>query len=289
MKMNDADMVNFSPLMKSFTFNAYMVSGFTPISPGSKLDFFINRPNGMKGYMLHLTQKGEGLIHTPSEPFICRQDDMLLFPPGIPHHYGRAEGSTAWDHLWIYFIPRPYWIDWLHWDATGDGIGRLRLDDNVEDMTLLFKEVIHHNAANESLADALAMNALERIILMCFERQPISNRHNLDPRVKSLCQYVNEHIDEEIRIDHLARMTFLSPSRLAHLFKREMGQTIFAWREKQRVSRACDLLQKSHLSIAQISLAVGYDDPLYFSRIFRHHLAVSPRDYRKKFEKMPSI
>ncbi len=34
-------------------------------------------------------------------------NDLLLFPPGVPHHYGRDEHSEYWDHLWIYFIPAP--------------------------------------------------------------------------------------------------------------------------------------------------------------------------------------
>jgi AraC family transcriptional regulator of arabinose operon len=51
--------LNFSPLMKTFTFNAWVVAGFTPISRGSKLDYYINRPQGMKGYIINLTLRGQ--------------------------------------------------------------------------------------------------------------------------------------------------------------------------------------------------------------------------------------
>ena len=40
--------------MKTFTFNAWVVAGFTPITRGSTLDYYINRPQGMKGYILSL-------------------------------------------------------------------------------------------------------------------------------------------------------------------------------------------------------------------------------------------
>lgn len=47
------------PLLPGYAFNAYLVAGLTPIEKGSPLDFFIDRPNGMKGYILNLTTKGQ--------------------------------------------------------------------------------------------------------------------------------------------------------------------------------------------------------------------------------------
>lgn len=286
-EMNTTDLINFSPLVKSFTFNAFMVSGFTPIGVGSKLDFFIHRPNGMKGYMLNLTLQGEGVIHHSQGQFHCQQNEMLLFPPAVLHHYGRAKESREWNHLWIYFIPRPYWVDWLRWDNHEGQIGRMPLLDAEDSQQIagLFKEVIHWNAASDSLSEAMAMNTLERIILTLFKRQSATNHRNRDPRIQTVCHYLNEHLSDDTRVEQLARMTFLSPSRLTHIFRKEMGMTIYSWRENQRISRACDLLQQTQLSISQIARAVGYEDPLYFSRLFSQHLHLSPRDYRKKFER----
>ena len=288
-ELPDADMINFSPLVKSFTFNTFMVSGFTPIIPGNKLDFIIHRPQGMKGYMLNLTLRGKGVIYHDDGQFQCQPHEMLLFPPGVIHHYGRAKESACWDHLWIYFTPRPYWNDWLRWDHYSGQIGRLLLTEpaDSQQMVQLFKEVIHCNAQGDPLSEAMAMNALERIILSTFQQQPTSNRYNRDHRIQTVCHYLTEHLAEDIRVEQLARMTFLSASRLAHLFRREMGTTIYGWREQQRIARACDLLQQTQLSVTQVALAVGYADPLYFSRIFSQHRALSPREYRKKFDQVP--
>ncbi|VEB04640.1 Arabinose operon regulatory protein [Klebsiella pneumoniae] len=87
------------------------------------------------------------------------------------------EHSEYWDHLWIYFIPRPYWIDWLKWDQTTHGIGKTTINDpdQLQQLRDLFYEVIRHHSASVPLSEALAMNALERLILRCFQQQPISN------------------------------------------------------------------------------------------------------------------
>ncbi len=136
--------------------------------------------------------------------------------------------------------PRPYWIDWLKWDQTTHGIGKTTINDpdQLQQLRDLFYEVIRHHSASVPLSEALAMNALERLILRCFQQQPISNRHAHDPRINAICDYLNAHIAQEVKIETLAAMVFISPSRLAHLFKNELGQTVYAWRETQRINRA---------------------------------------------------
>ena len=130
------------------------------------------------------------------------------------------------------------------------------------------------------------MNALERLILSCFQLQPISNRHAHDPRINAICDYLNENIAQEMKIETLAAMVFLSPSRLAHLFKNELGQTIYAWREMQRVNRAKWLLQTTTLPLNKVALSVGYSDPVYFTKVFRKHNGIPPGEYRKRYAAM---
>lgn len=49
-----------NPLLPGYAFNAYLVAGLTPIIANGPLDFYIDRPEGMKGYILNLTVKGQG-------------------------------------------------------------------------------------------------------------------------------------------------------------------------------------------------------------------------------------
>ncbi len=150
----------------------------------------------------------------------------------------------------------------------------------------LFYEVIRHHSASVPLSEALAMNALERLILRCFQQQPISNRHAHDPRINAICDYLNAHIAQEVKIETLAAMVFISPSRLAHLFKNELGQTVYAWRETQRINRARWLIQSTSLPLNKIALSVGYSDPVYFTRLFRKHNGIPPGEYRKRYAEM---
>lgn len=280
------ELLIYSPLMRSFTFNAYLVAGYTPIAKGNKLDTYINRTQGMKGYMLNITLRGAGMVKLNNETLICRENDILLFPPGCPHNYGRDPRCEQWDHLWIYFIPRPYWIDWLKWDRKWHQVSITQTNDSlfVEMLKNIFLDVIRLYSSPDKIDSILAMNSLEKALLYCFKKQPISNHSSVDPRINAICQYLDEHLEDKISINDLSAKAFLSPSRLAHLFRQETGMTISKWRETQRVSRATMLLQNTQLPISQIAQLVGYDDALYFSRLFHSHHNVSPREYRKRFE-----
>ena len=164
MELDINELLNFSPLMKTFTFNAWVVAGFTPITRGSKLDYYINRPQGMKGYIINLTLRGQARAKAGDGSLLFRENDLLLFPPGVPHHYGRDEHSDYWDHLWIYFIPRPYWIDWLKWDQTAHGIGKTTVNDpeQLQSLRDLFYEVIRHHSASAPLYATILTNILPR-------------------------------------------------------------------------------------------------------------------------------
>lgn len=50
------------PLLPGYSFNAHLVAGLTPIEANGYLDFFIDRPLGMKGYILNLTIRGQGVV-----------------------------------------------------------------------------------------------------------------------------------------------------------------------------------------------------------------------------------
>ena len=101
------------PLLPGYSFNAHLVAGLTPIEANGYLDFFIDRPLGMKGYILNLTIRGQGVVKNQGREFVCRPGDILLFPPGEIHHYGRHPEAREWYHQWVYFRPRAYGMNGL--------------------------------------------------------------------------------------------------------------------------------------------------------------------------------
>lgn len=270
------------PLLPGYSFNVHLVSGLTPIEKSGKFDFFIDRPKGLNGYIINLTYAGQGTIYRNNESFNCYPGDFVLFPPKEPHLYGRKEDESNWFHFWIYFRPKSTWKYLLSWENRIEKTGFYRPNTKVkEELEQLFIKIVEVGQSTTIYSENLAMSMLEQFLIR--RAQETSNTHppNIDTRVLQVCNYLIDTLDEhEFMLDTVAQKVCLSTSRIAHIFKDQMGMSIGEWRQEQRVSRAKILLQTTNMSIADIGRSIGFEDQLYFSRIFKKRIGLSPQKYR---------
>ncbi len=288
MQLNDNGQ-QLNPLLPGYSFNLYLVAGMTPIIENGPLDFFIDRNKGMSGYIINMTVRGKGKVFDGDDAFCCEQGDLLLFPPDAVHYYGRAQDSPDWYHRWIYFRPRAYWANWLKWRNQINKVGRLSLKDKalVTEFENLFMQIEQVHKEGRRSSEDLAINLLERLLIRCFEETPENCSKPIDSRIEEACQYLSRNLSEEMNLDDVARHVCLSPSRLAHLFREQMGVNILRWREDQRIILAKHLLESTCSPIARVASMVGYDDQMYFSRVFRKRVGASPSMFRRTSEKKP--
>jgi iron complex transport system substrate-binding protein len=109
-------------------------------------------------------------------------------------------------------------------------------------------------------------------------------RDKKDPVYRSLC-YIKDHYKETISLESLADKLNYSPSHLSLLFKDKTGLSPIAYVTKIRTDKAAELLKETDALIHIISSEVGYQDPHYFSRIFKKVKGLTPGDYRDKYKK----
>ena len=271
------------PLLPGYSFNTHLVAGLTPIDKEGYLDFFIHRPDGMQGYIINRTLKGVGIIVEQNHQQSCHSGDLLLFSPEAAHHYGRHPDASCWHHQWVYFRPRAYWRDWLKWPFVATHTGLYRPSDKESDLySALFNQIIDTVNQGGLYSEMLAMNLLEQLLLRRQQSVTLPQHTQLDPRIHAACQYMNEHLsDNHWDISDVAEHVCLSSSRLSHLFRQHLGVSVLKWREDQRINQAKLLLSTSQLSIASIGSSVGFDDQLYFSRVFRKCTGSSPSEFRR--------
>lgn len=158
-----------APLFPGFNFDMRLVSGITPIEKDGPLDAFIDRPKGMRGWIINLTVRGKGTVFDGRETWNVDPGDLVLFPAGAIHYYGRHPDAQSWWHRWVYFQPRSFWMTWLKWRDDRNGIYVLRQYDTdlTNELDSLFAESSSWAAHPDLLSMELAVNLLERIILLC--------------------------------------------------------------------------------------------------------------------------
>ncbi|MGR6980443.1 arabinose operon transcriptional regulator AraC [Testudinibacter sp. P27/CKL/0425] len=166
-------------LLSDYPFDMDLVAGRTIIEKDNYLDYIINRPQGMKGYIINLTTRGRGEIFNGEKTFLADKGDLLLFSPQAMHHYRRESAYYSWYHQWIYFRPRTFWIDWLRWSSTDNGIGRLSIANKEEYQAILdlFLKIENLSKSNEVFAKDTTMCFLELLLIKCARLDPKNIEH----------------------------------------------------------------------------------------------------------------
>ena len=129
---------------------------------------------------------------------------------------------------------------------------------------------------------ALVLNALEEILILLAQHQARVVTSAEDHRVESVLHYLNQHFYAPITVDELAALVALSPSRLAHLFKAQVGASIVATLLTIRLRQAARLLVFTSLGIQEVARQVGFHSVFYFSRRFKDQYGASPSAYRQR-------
>jgi AraC family transcriptional regulator of arabinose operon len=208
----------------------------------------------------------------------------VLLRPGTLHDYGVAEGYEQWELLWAHFDPRPHWMELLDWPQANPGLLFLSLGDAAARSAIerRFGEV--HELATGAMRrrEDLAMNALEEVLLRCDGQRDGSGRRPVDARVRATMDWLCRNVGEKITLGRAARAAGLSVSRLTHLFSEQTGTSPREFLERQRLTRATQLLEVTSRPIKEIAHEVGYENPLYFSLRFKKFSGMSPRKYRRR-------
>lgn len=86
---------------------------------------------------------------------------------------------------------------------------------------------------------------------------------------------------ENITVDILAQQLGISRGYLNTLFRQKTGKSIYQYLLEHRIRMAGELLRMTDKPVKRIALEVGFCDPMYFSRIFRKHVGITPSEHRR--------
>lgn len=275
---------NLALLLPDYPFDSEFVAGITQSCKGNYLDFTVHRPEGMKGYMLQLTTFGKGVVSNGQETFEVQRGQLLLFAPNTIQHYYRHAESQDWHYKWIYFSPNPQWDKWLNWTKSSQHIGKILISEPryFQEISQLFTKVEQELRSSHFFREDIASTLLAYLLMKCSTVEKMEAIPSIDQRILTVCELILSDLAKTHSIEFLAENVYLSASRLSHLFKQSLGISLVQWRELQRISEAKKRLYFSNLSISNIAKSLGYEDSLYFSKIFRKHTGTSPSLFRER-------
>lgn len=157
------------------------------------------------------------------------------------------------------------------------------LVENGNDQAQIYRmtEDAFHKIVNEPDLTGLSYTLLEVLDLfieLAFADQKIPD----SPGLQKAVNYINEHYFEPLSLKDVAGHVGLNSTYFSASFKRQMEMSFSDYLTEQRIKQAKVLLKNSNMSLIDISLAVGFENQSYFSRVFKQRAGMSPRQYREQ-------
>lgn len=115
-----------------------------------------------------------------------------------------------------------------------------------------------------------------------FALLPLGSDHG-DASIQRAEKWLSDHFPEPVNFDGVARELNMTPRTFLRRFKTATGETPLSYLQKLRIEAAKPMLEQDRMTVQEVSLAVGYEDPTYFRGLFKRHTGVSPRDYRERY------
>lgn len=94
-------------------------------------------------------------------------------------------------------------------------------------------------------------------------------------------KYIQEHLDQDLSLTALSIKFHINPSYLSRLFHQTVGEPFSIYVTNRRIYYAKKMLKDSEYRIQEISKLVGFDNPNYFSKVFREQTGMTPKSFKK--------
>lgn len=99
--------------------------------------------------------------------------------------------------------------------------------------------------------------------------------------IKTVVQYIKEHLNEDLSLETLAKRFSFSPIHFHNSFKEVMSKTLRVFVEERRIKKSIDLLLTTSIPLSEIAYQCGFSSQSYFCYVFKRHTGSTPKDMQK--------
>lgn len=244
--------------------------------------FETNRPNGRPDYQFLYISAGKIHFTFQGENLILSQGTAILFRPNQPQiYFYKKEEKT--EVYWIHFTGSKVEeiLDGYQFDKEKN----VYTLSSSSELRRLFDSVIYELHLCPPFYMETCTVLLQEILLTS---QRIIQENSQNPEawqsvdiIKQSMKYFIENYNSPINISAYAKSLNMSACWFIRKFKEFLNITPMQYIISLRMTNAKLLLETQVLNISQVAYQVGYDNPLYFSRLFTKFVGVSPKEYKK--------
>ena len=259
---------------------------------------FVHANRNISFHVLIYVLKGYISVVEDGTEYVIKERNLFFLKAG-KHHYGVH--PTAPDTSWIYIhfyldmphenVPvfKPYTSHIVEQEFSKDNYNykmkvpkMLKINSGSIIETQLYNLVDMFHSSNP-LRAAYMTPLMYELLVNCCKEENEENPSDYNEVIYKIIHYLECHTHEKFQTDDLCKNLFLSYKHIERIFKEATGKTLLEYHTAIRINEAARMIRETSYSIKYISLYMGYNDPYYFSNVFRKINGVSPKAYRKLF------
>lgn len=264
-----------------FTSTNNLLNGFALTQIGyypKAIGHYVERLHGRDEYVYLLCTEGSGYVEFNHHIYHMTKNSLISIPINTSHRY-YSDDKDPWSIIWMHFKCNTELFNTYH---SHTSLFQTNLSqDRIESIHEYFQQTF--DIASHDIDDSstiLLSNYLQLILCMSYLRPNKLKVSDSNDSINKCINYIENNYSKIISLELLGEISNLSTSYLSALFKRTMGISPIEYLIQYRIEKACYLLRTSNLKVYEIAIDVGYENPLYFSKLFKQHTGLSPKQYR---------
>lgn len=230
---------------------------------------------------INYVKKGSCTLRLGDEEVGFREGEIMIIASHVEHIF--EAGPAGATLMQLEFLPEVlsrFAADGSDMPGTlfPDGSPLLKIVNNVRIMRVIQRIVSELETQGEYYRYLVVMYYAELLVLIhrCMDEASLPQCG--DQRLKQAVAYLRLHYQSDISVAALAAQAGVGERHLRKLFARYLRHSPTDFLNRIRIEKAVELLRNTDLSVKEISFACGFRSPQYFSRAFKRHTGVSPRE-----------
>ena len=242
-------------------------------------------------YELYFFEEGAVTMVIDEKPYPLRRGDVILIPPGVSHRAQLTDGEKPYRRF-VFWVSQPF-LAVLEGRSPAYGYLLRRAEDRgryvyrfdlptfnaIRARLFTLLDEIHADRFAKEAAITLCISELLLFLgRTVHEQEQRRNRKEQLSRYEAIARYVDQHLDEPLSLDALAKQFYLSKFYLVHLFRENTGLSVHQYLLKKRLAACCDAMQGG-AAVGEVCRRWGFGDYSAFYRAFRKEYGMSPSAY----------
>lgn len=253
----------------------------------------ITRNEPINQYVLIYCVDGSGYYSLRGKNYQVKRNQYFILPESEPHEYGAAEGDP-WTIYWVHFRGEHAAVYAEGADQPQDV--RVAVNSNISNRNNIFEEILYTLHFGEGIEDLRYASSLLHYYLASLRylrqyrrsteydasnsKRPFNNTQT--NVVDAAIHFMKENIERRITLQDVLDYVGYSSTQLYMLFKKQVGCSPISYFNRLKIEYACHMLKVTDMHINQICYKLGFEDSLYFSRLFSKIMGIPPSEYRER-------